>query len=327
VVEWEIDARVARALGCEDAAEVADRFDLDGVAVYPDEERRWIDEDTFIDEWGVAKHTSGEAMPMPISAPLRTPADLLRYAPPDPRAGHHFRSLDEAVGRWGGRKAIFFRCRDSFSIPRYLRGTAEILEDLLLEPPLVEDLVTLSLRYNIAEAREALRRGADVIFLSDDYACTTGPLFSPTCFDRYFRGGLGRIVRAIHEAGGLVVKHTDGNVMPLLDMIVSTGIDALDPIDPLGGMSIAKVRERCPKLPVKGGVSLDLLVQGTPQGVAADALRCLEESGGWGYILSSSNSIISAVAPENFVAMLTAAATWRGSKVSEKEKPQCQAPS
>ena len=208
---------------------------------------------------------------------------------------------------FGGKKAAFFQCRDVFSVPRYLRGAAQILEDTLLEPGLVGDLVELSLAYNIPQAREALRRGADVILLSDDYAYNAGPMFSPAVFERCFRDGLAKMVEAVHEAGGLVVKHSDGNVMPLLDAIVSTGIDALDPIDPLGGMSVARVRERYPYLPIKGGVPLSDLAISSPSKVMSEALRCLEESGGCGYILSSSNSITGAVKPENFLAMLEAA--------------------
>lgn len=306
IAEWSIHTAVIEALGCKSHFELIDRYSLDGVTIFPDEHKSWIDRDTYVDEWGVTKRQTGEDISMPVSEPLATPADLLSYVPPSPLAEHHFRTLDQAVERFGGKKAIFFQCRDVFSIPRYLRGTEQILEDTLLEPALVADLVELSLAYNIQQAREALRRGADVILLSDDYAYNNGPLFSPAVFDRCFRDGLGTMVAAVHAVGGLVVKHSDGNLMPLLDAIVSTGIDALDPIDPLGGMSIARVRRRYPKLPLKGGVPLADLATGDALKVTTEALRCLEESGGYGYILSSSNSITGVVKPENFLAMLQA---------------------
>jgi uroporphyrinogen-III decarboxylase len=306
VVEWAIHTRVIEALGCMNQFDLVDHCGLDGVTIFPDENRSWIDHDTFVDEWGVTKRQADEEVSMPISEPLATPADLLHYVPPYPLAEHHFRTLDLAVKRFGGKKGIFFQCRDVFSIPRYLRGTAQILEDTLLEPGLIADLVELSLAYNIPQAREALRRGADGILLSDDYAYNNGPMFSPAVFERCFRDGLGRMVKAVHQAGGLVVKHSDGNLMPLLDAIVPTGIDALDPIDPLGGMSVARVRARYPDLPLKGGVPLSDLSSSSPSKVTSEALRCLEESGGRGYILSSSNSITGAVEPANFIAMLEA---------------------
>ena len=222
IAEWSIHTAVIEALGCKSHFDFIDRYGLDGVTIFPDEHKSWIAPDTFVDEWGVTKRQTGEDISMPVAEPLATPADLLRYVPPDPMAERHFRTLDQAVERFGGNKAIFFQCRDVFSIPRYLRGTAQILEDTLLEPALVADLVDLSLAYNIRQAQEGLRRGADVILLSDDYAYNNGPLFSPAVFERCFREGLGKMVAAVHAAGGLVVKHSDGNLMPLLDAIVST---------------------------------------------------------------------------------------------------------
>jgi len=309
VVEWAINSGVIKALGCTDNFDLVERFGLDGITIFPNENKSWIDHDTYVDEWGVTKRRADEEVSMPIAEPLASAADLLHYVPPDPLAAHHFCTLDQAVKHFGGSKAVFFQCRDVFSIPRYLRGTAQILEDILLDPSLIADLVQLSLAYNIAQAGEALRRDADAILLSDDYAYNTGPMFSPAVFDRCFREGLGKIVDAVHHAGGLVVKHSDGNLMPLLDAMVSTGIDALDPIDPLGGMSVAGVRARYPDLPLKGGVPLSDLSSSTPSKVAWEAARCLKESGGRGYILSSSNSISGAVKPENFLAMLAALGT------------------
>jgi len=40
------------------------------------------------------------------------------------------------------------------------------------------------------------------------------------------------------------VKHTDGNVWRILDLLVEAGIDALHPIEPAAGMKIKKRRLR-----------------------------------------------------------------------------------
>ena len=42
-------------------------------------------------------------------------------------------------------------------------------------------------------------------------------------------------------AGAYVVKHTDGNIMPIIDMIVDTGIDALNPLEPHAGIDIGLI--------------------------------------------------------------------------------------
>ena len=43
--------------------------------------------------------------------------------------------------------------------------------------------------------------------------------------------------------GALCIKHTDGNIYLLLDMIVSAGPDGLNPIEPVAGMELSKVKE------------------------------------------------------------------------------------
>ena len=62
---------------------------------------------------------------------------------------------------------------------------------------------------------------------------------SPRHFRKLFYPGLCRVMGGFKELGLLVIKHTDGNLWPIIDMIVDSGIDCLDPIDPKGGMSIS----------------------------------------------------------------------------------------
>jgi uroporphyrinogen decarboxylase len=96
-------------------------------------------------------------------------------------------------------------------------------------------------------------------------------------------------------------------IWPLMDMIVDSGIDCLDPIDPVAGMDLAEVKQKFGRrIALKGNVDCShLMTLGTPEQVAAatrDALRIGAPGGG--FILSSSNSIHSSVKPENYMAML-----------------------
>jgi uroporphyrinogen decarboxylase len=91
-------------------------------------------------------------------------------------------------------------------------------------------------------------------------------------------------------------------------MIIDSGIDCLDPIDPLGGMDLGVMKEAYgERLALKGNVDCAaLLTFGTVDEVVEatkDALKIGMPGGG--YILSSSNSIHSAVKPENYVAMVS----------------------
>jgi uroporphyrinogen decarboxylase len=134
---------------------------------------------------------------------------------------------------------------------------------------------------------------------------------SPQHFRELFYPGLCRVMGGFKELGLTVIKHTDGNLWPIIDMIVDSGIDCLDPLDPLGGMDLAEVKAKYGhRIALKGNVDcVHLLSFGTPEEVVEATKEALRQGApGGGYILSSSNSIHSAVKPENYQAMLD---TWR----------------
>jgi uroporphyrinogen decarboxylase len=114
-------------------------------------------------------------------------------------------------------------------------------------------------------------------------------------------------MKGYKDLGLSVIKHTDGMIWPIIDMIVDSGIDCLDPIDPVAGMDLGEVKRKLGgRIALKGNVDCShLMTLGAPQEVSAatrDALRIGAPGGG--FILSSSNSIHSSVKPENYMAML-----------------------
>jgi uroporphyrinogen decarboxylase len=90
-------------------------------------------------------------------------------------------------------------------------------------------------------------------------------------------------------------------------MIVDSGIDCLDPIDPVAGMDLGEVKAKYgQRIALKGNVDCaSLMTFGTPEETAEATKEALRKGmPGGGFILSSSNSIHSGVKPENYLAML-----------------------
>ncbi len=52
------------------------------------------------------------------------------------------------------------------------------------------------------------------------------------------------MVDVIHEEGGKVIKHSDGNLWKIIDDIVKTNIDGLNPMEPVAGMDIGEVKQK-----------------------------------------------------------------------------------
>ena len=308
--EWIIDHKVREAIipDCS-MEEFTVRMGLDAILTGPDFRKQQIGENRYRNEWGVVSEYSSEEHSMPIGAPLETLEDLQHYTPPDPHAPGRYASLDRLVTKYKGKLAVGVHLNDVFSIPRYLIGYEGLLIALAADKGLVRELVELSVEVNLEMAREVARRGADFVFTGDDYASTTGPLMSPATFRELFAGPLKTVVSEFKRQGLAVIKHTDGNIMPLLDMVLDSGIDCLDPIDPVAGMDIERIkRDYGGRIAIKGNVDC---AHTLTFGSEADTVRETKEvirkaAHGGGLILSSSNSIHSSVKPGNYLAMWNA---------------------
>jgi uroporphyrinogen decarboxylase len=308
VFEWRIDARVIDGLnpGMSNEEFVKARG-LDAVCVHPDYAGEELETGLYRDEWGIVKKSGGSGHYDPTLAPIKNRTDLNRYIPPDPRSPARFASLCRVLEKSGPEKALILHLSDVLSIPQKLMGSQEFLVAFWEEPVLAEGLVDMSVEINLALAGEAVKRGIRIIYTGDNYACNSGPLMSADNFRKYLYPGLRKLVKGFKELGLYVIKHTNGNIMPIVDMVVDSGIDCLGPIDPMAGMSLALMKQRYGRrIALKGNVdSMRTLAFGTREDVIRETRRCIETGGpGGGYILSSSGSIHAAVRSENFAAML-----------------------
>lgn len=307
--EWLVDPKVRQALcpGCKDHNDFAVQMGHDAVLVGPEFTKTQVDEERWKSEWGYVTQRTAEAHDIEVESPIQTMDDLDRYAPPEVCAPERYRSIEAAVAEFKGKKAVGVHLNDVFSLPRYLMGMQNLLLATADDPALVEALVEMSVDLNIEMAKEVAARGVDFVWTGDDYAANSGPMMGPDVFRKLFFPGLCRVMGGFKEQGLPVIKHTDGNLWSIVDMIVDSGIDCLDPIDPLAGMDLGEVKEKYGHaVALKGNVDCaEPMTFGAPEDVIAltkDALRVGAPGGG--FILSSSNSIHSGVKPENYKALM-----------------------
>lgn len=312
--EWLVDRKVRDALlpGCRDYNEFAVKMGQDAVVVDLNFSKEALGDGRSLSgryrsEWGYIGQKTEEEHGIEVESPIASLADFERYVPPDPLAPGRYTAVEKAMELYGDRYAVIVHLNDVFSLPRYLMGMENLLMAIVADPELVQALVDMSVRINLAMARELVARGIKIVYTGDDYCSSRGPFMSPRHFRELFYGGLCRVMGGFKELGLLVIKHTDGNLWPILDMIVDSGIDCLDPIDPKGGMSIAEVKAKYGhRIAVKGNVDCaDLLTFGSVEETIEATRQALREGmPGGGFILSSSNSIHSGVKPDNYATMV-----------------------
>jgi hypothetical protein len=179
---------------------------------------------------------------------------------------------------------------------------------LVDDPGFVKRLLAAATDRAIQVALTLVEAGVDAIVMDIDYCHQTGPWMSPAHFEEIVLPLLQKAVDAIHRAGAYVIKHTDGHTWPILDMLVSAGIDGLHGIQPSAGMDLAALKEKYgSQLALFGAVEGSYLINSQPEQVRQLVHQQIVDAGkGGGYVLTSANSIQLGVPPENYLAMLEA---------------------
>jgi uroporphyrinogen decarboxylase len=315
VMELSIDWKVVRGVGCRHYYDLIERLDLEAVSANQVAYLLGLKplllrfKKSYTDGWGVRRRITSELLPYVTGHPVRTMEQLRRLGIPDPRRDPVLRAVRAVARRFGGKRAVVLVSRAVFAPSWNLCGMERLLESYLLEPEFARALARLAVAYNKELHRLAISEGADIIVLGDDYAHKSGTLMSPAQFREFILPGLTEVVQDIKARGAGCVKHTDGNIWAILEDIVNTGIDGIGPLEPAAGMDLVKVKEAAGGgVCVVGNVDVDLLCRGSVEEVRG-ATRALIEtvSPGGGHILSSGNSITSAVRPENFREMVETA--------------------
>lgn len=307
-LEFVIDSQVIEALHPgSDYIDFVGPFGLDAVAVRPNMKREKIAEDMVRDERGYLARRTTQDYFEPHGQRIRDERDLAKYEFPDPHAPHRFTDLKRAIDKYKGRLAVIAFLRDGWSEARDLHGFQETLIDLCDNPRLVQGIIEKSVDYYSELGKIAAGLGADIAFAGDDIASNLGPLMSPAQFERIIFPALKRLYGNWHAAGMYVIKHSDGNLYPILDLLMEAGIDGLHPIDPLAGMTLERTKALCgDRVCLIGNVACaGHLVFGTPEQVREEVRGCIEAAAaGGGYIVASSNSITRDCRPENYRAMI-----------------------
>ncbi|MBM4457920.1 MAG: hypothetical protein FJ011_09190 [Chloroflexi bacterium] len=194
---------------------------------------------------------------------------------------------------------------------------AEFAYRLVDEPEKVK--AEAEARVNAAlERAERLRRhaeplgglGLDGFALCADYCFNTGPFLRPSQFAEFVTPYLTRLTKGYRDLGFYVLKHTDGNIMPIIDQLIETNPHALHSLDPQGGVDIAEVKRRYgDRVCLIGNVNCGMLDTGTDEEVVESARYALRHGmSGGGFVFSTSNCIYTGMRLARYELMLD---VWR----------------
>ncbi len=211
----------------------------------------------------------------------------------------------EIKKRIGNNRMIGFHGDGTFSIPdgndmyEFAYAIADDPEGVHAKAKkLMEDAIERN--KNLAES------GVEVLLLCSDYCYNSGPFLSPAMFEEFIQPYLYRIIDAAKKEGLYTIKHTDGNIMPILNQLVECKPHALHSLDPMAGVDIKEVKRLVgDKVCLCGNVNCSLLQSGTEEDLRQSARYAIENGKpGGGYIYCTSNVPFKGIEPRRYEIVL-----------------------
>lgn len=276
---------------CEANMTMLERFDLDIVQAISDPYREAAD-------LGAEVSFPEDGLPILETPPLQTPADLANLVPPStpyqgPRMADRLAAVAWFRNQVGGEVPIMGWVEGALAEAADLRGVGTLMTDLYDRPNFVKDLLAVCVDVEVAFARAQIEAGADIIGLGDAVASQ----ISPVMYREYALPYERRIVRAVHEMGGLARLHICGDTTRILEDMVVTEADIID-IDWMVDMATAG-RAFGGGPAVCGNFDpVQVMLEGTPQQVYEATQRCIA-AGGERSISAAGCEIPRGTPPEN----------------------------
>ncbi len=243
---------------------------------------------------------------IPSDWPLKEPT-LAGYEFPDPDDPKWFAGLAErvAAARDAGRFTRFALGFSLYERAWSMRGTENLLMDMIEAPEFVDDLLDAICEHNLALIRHAIDLGVDCIHFGDDYGSQRGLIMGLDHWRRFIKPRLARMYGAAAAAGKYVSQHSCGQVQGLFDDLVEMGLNMFNPFQP-EVMDVFEVkRQYHGRLAFHGGMSIQkTLPFGTPREVCDLARRLVEAGRDGGYVFAPSHAVPGDVPPENMVVMM-----------------------
>ena len=233
---------------------------------------------------------------------LLTPGNLRLWKEslPDVDDPALYREGEQFVRQYKGEFALFCRIRLGFSPTLISIGQQACLDWLERDPGFVREVVSTYAGWMARHISNLMELGFDFLWSFDDLADKNGPFFTSAQLREVF---LPELRRAASEIKTPWIFHSDGDLMPILDDLLTLGMSGLHPLEP-GAMDLDRLkREYGSRLCLVGNIDIKhTMTDATEEEIGQCVRRCMDQlSAGGGYIISDSNSVPASVSADNIV--------------------------
>ena len=224
---------------------------------------------------------------------------------------YHDRTLKEVLDLAGKEFSVHSEVFSPFSQFLELLSLKDGLLALIDDPGKVRACLERLTEGAVDLALRQAALGVDAVLISSAYA--GGGFISRADYEKFVLPYEGRIVSEVKKSFDVVVyTHTCGAIGDRLDLMLQTGTEGIDTLDPppLGNVELADAKRiLAGKAFIKGNMDpVNTLLRADRDTVYADALRRIRIAApGGGYILSSACSVSPHTPPENIACLREAA--------------------
>ncbi|MBQ7293158.1 MAG: hypothetical protein IJW79_05395 [Clostridia bacterium] len=206
-------------------------------------------------------------LPLPLNYPVETPDDWEKikrwYAFNDKRINKE-KLLEQKKEIAGGKLSVFSMV-GAFDQPRQLMGEEALCVACYEEPEMLHDMLD-TFADTAVKTIEMVGEIApiDMLFVHEDMAGKSGPLFGPVQIREFFKPYYTRVWEAAKAYGAkLFSQDSDGDISPILDELIECGLNCIHPMEPVGGNDMVELRKKYgKKICFKGGIDKHALVKG-----------------------------------------------------------------
>lgn len=267
----------------------------------------------FEDIWGVQRRVQPNGLYVEwVSGPLEDAEDvddILSYNWPDINSLESQEVINERVRKIKEHDDYFIRADISnpYKQAWAMRGMENFLCDTLADPDMALALMWKCEEYFKEAGLRLIRAGADMVSIIGDIATQKTLLFSQDVYRQIMKPVLQDMIKAFKAENPNIIMffHSDGCLDMIVDELIDTGFDVINPIQP-ECMDIFAFKEKYgDKVVMHGTVSIqELLPHGTVEDVKREVRKIIDICGkNGGLVIAPSNLVQNDTPLENIVAM------------------------
>lgn len=274
-----------------------------------------LENNVSFSEWGIGSVPTRFEIPdfkyHPLEA-MESVEQINDFPWPDPDAAYRYVEVAAQVKAYQQRG--YAVCGEMyqtiFETAWLMRGMQTLMTDFAINPDMAHAVCERITELRVGQARRFAATGVDIIRLGDDIVTQQGRMFSAEMYRAFLQSRVKRIVEAAKQVNPdvIVFMHCCGRVEEVIDELIETGIDVLNPLQPECN-NLAWIKERYgERLSFWGGIGVQsVLPHGTPEEVRRAVRQTSELLGkGGGFLLAPAHILDPSVPWSNIEALIDA---------------------